>query len=153
VQLLASLPSAAISRAMQLDSAGNIYLAGTVTIPNPQPPQNTTDVFIAKVSADGSKVLYYTSFGGSFAESPAGLVLGSDGSAYLAGSTESSDFPVTAGAYQSTMNPRGASQGFLVKVSPAPATSTERPSPPSQELRSTRAARSTSPDPEVRHTR
>ena len=104
---------------MQLDSAGNIYLAGTVTIPNPQPPQNTTDVFIAKVSADGSKVLYYTSFGGSFAESPAGLVLGSDGSAYLAGSTESSDFPVTAGAYQSTMNPRGASQGFLVKVNPA----------------------------------
>lgn len=119
VQLLASLPGAATSRAMQLDSAGNLYLTGTAAIPNPQPSQNVTDVFVAKVSADGSKVLYYTTFGGSFAESPAGIVLGSDGSAYVAGSTESSDFPVTPGAYQPTMNPRGASQGFLVKVNPA----------------------------------
>ena len=42
-----------------------------------------------------------------------------DGSAYVTGSTTSSDFPVTAGALQPTFSRVGESQGFLVKVNPA----------------------------------
>jgi hypothetical protein len=45
-------------------------------------------------------------------------VLGPDGSAYVTGSTGSSDFPVTPGALQTKFNTAGASQGFLVKVNP-----------------------------------
>jgi hypothetical protein len=98
VKLLSSLPSGAVSRAMQIDAAGNIYLAGSFTPPNPKDSQDTSDIFVAKVSADGSKVLYFTTLGGSFAEAGAAIVVAPDGSAYIAGSTGSNDFPVTAGA-------------------------------------------------------
>jgi len=119
VQLLPALPNGAISRAMQLDAAGNIYLAGSVIPAKPKISQDGTDAFVAKVSADGSKVVYFTILSGSFAEDAAGLVLGPDGSVYVTGSTGSNDFPVTPGAYQTTFNPLGASQGFLVKVNPS----------------------------------
>ncbi len=119
VQLLSSLPDAAVSQAIELDAAGNIYLAGSVTPQNPKDPQDTSDAFVAKVSADGSKVLYFTVLSGSFGESAAAIALGSDGSACITGSTGSSDFPVTPGALDSTFNEGGASQGFLVKVNPA----------------------------------
>ena len=117
--MLTSLPGGAVSRAIQLDASGNIYLAGTITPANPQPVQNTSDAFVAKVSADGSKVLYFTVIGGSFSDTTSALALGPDGSAYIGGSTGSSDFPVTPGALQSVYNQAGASQGFLVRVSPA----------------------------------
>src|ERR1700677_774729 len=119
VQLLSSLPDGAVSRAMQLDPAGNIYIAGSLTPQNPQNSQDTTDAFVAKVSADGSKVLYFTVFSASSADAAAAIALGSDGSAYVTGSTGSSDFPVTASALETTFSSAGASQGFLVKVNPA----------------------------------
>jgi uncharacterized protein (TIGR03437 family) len=119
VQLLASLPNAAISKAIELDAAGNIYLTGSLAPANPQSSQDTSDAFVAKVSADGSKVLYFTVLSGSSADAGAAIALGSDGSAYVAGSTSSSDFPVTAGAFETTLNVAGETQGFLAKVNPA----------------------------------
>jgi uncharacterized protein (TIGR03437 family) len=115
VQLLTSLPDGAVSTAMQLDAAGNIYLAGSLA----NDSQDTFDAFVAKVSADGSTVLYFTVLGGIVPDSAAAIALGSDGSAFVTGSTGSSDFPVTAGALETTFNMAGASQGFLVKVNPA----------------------------------
>jgi uncharacterized protein (TIGR03437 family) len=119
VKLLSSLPNSAVSRAMQVDAAGNIYLTGSLTPRNPKDSQDTSDIFVAKVSADGSKVLYFTTLGASFAEAGAAIAVAPDGSAYLAGSTGSNDFPVTAGAFETTFDMAGASQGFLVKLNPA----------------------------------
>ncbi len=119
VRLLSSLPNGAVSRAMQVDAAGNIYLTGSLTPQNPKYPQDTSDIFVAKVSADGSKVLYFTSLGGSFAEAGAAIAVAPDGSVYVAGSTGSNDLPVTAGAFETTFDMAGASQGFLLKVNPA----------------------------------
>jgi uncharacterized protein (TIGR03437 family) len=119
VQLLSPLPHAAVSRAMQLDAAGNIYLAGTFAPPDPQIPQNSSDAFVAKLSADGSKLIYFTTFGGSFNDDAAGIALAGDGSVYVTGSTESTDFPVTDGAFQTSFAREGASQGFLAKVDPS----------------------------------
>jgi uncharacterized protein (TIGR03437 family) len=116
VTLFTSLPNAAVSKAIQLDAAGNIYLAGTIPSPSLHDP---SDAFVAKLSADGSKVLYFTTISGSSGDNAAGIALGSDGSAYVVGSTGSSDFPVTPGAFQTTFNLQGASQGFLVKVNPS----------------------------------
>src|ERR1039457_4092887 len=95
VQLLSSLPSGAVSNAIQLDSAGNIYVAGSFA---PASLHDTADAFVAKLSADGSKLIYFTIMAGSLPDGATALALGSDGSAYIAGYTSSSDFPVTAGA-------------------------------------------------------
>ena len=119
VQLLSSLPDAAVSTAIQLDASGNIYLAGSLTPQNPKDSQDTSDAFVAKVSSDGSKVLYFTILSGSCGDSADAISVASDGSVYVAGSTGSSDFPVTAGALQTTFDIIDASQGFLVKVNPA----------------------------------
>src|ERR1035441_4507873 len=112
--LLPPLPNAATPAAMQLDAAGNIYLAGTFVPAN----KNFYSAFVAKVSADGSQVLYFTALAGTAGNNYGNaLALGSDGSVYVGGSTFASDFPVTAGALQSTF--AGPPQGFLVKVNPA----------------------------------
>jgi uncharacterized protein (TIGR03437 family) len=118
VHLLTSLPQTAVSNAIQLDAAGNIYLAGSVPR-NPTGSQDSTDAFVAKVSADGSKVLYFIVLAGSFADSATAITLGPDGSAYVTGTTGSSDFPVTAGAFEPAFSTEGATQGFLVKVNPS----------------------------------
>src|SRR5579863_2989674 len=64
VQLLPALPNAASSTAMQLDAAGNIYVAGSFT-PASKAVLSMTSAFVARLSADGSKVLYFTVLGGS----------------------------------------------------------------------------------------
>jgi uncharacterized protein (TIGR03437 family) len=116
VQLLASLPNGAVSTAIQLDRAGNIYVAGYTVSAISQSPQ---DAFVAKLSPDGSKLIYLTFLSGSQQDSATAMALGADGSAYVTGNTQSGDFPVSAGALQAT-NPRpGQLQGFLVKLDPA----------------------------------
>jgi uncharacterized protein (TIGR03437 family) len=116
VQLLSPLPHGAVSYAIQLDAAGNIYVAGSFA---PATLPETTDAFVAKLSADGSKLVYFTVLAGSFDDGAAALALGSDGSVYVTGHTNSADFPVTTGALQPTYFGGGQNQGFLVKVNPA----------------------------------
>jgi hypothetical protein len=116
VQLLSLLPGAATSNALQLDAAGNIYVAGTVTASSVIETQNA---FAAKLSPDGSKIIYFTRLAGSQSDGATALAVGADGSAYVTGYTQSADFPVTAGALQSTNPQPGQQQGFLVKLNPA----------------------------------
>jgi hypothetical protein len=111
VQLLSLLPNAAVSMAMQLDAAGDIYLAGSFT-PASKVFQNTTDAFVAKLSADGSNLIYFTVLAGLNEDAATALTLGSDGSAYVGGNTNSSDFPVTAGALRTTYIGGGQKSGF-----------------------------------------
>jgi len=116
VQLLSLLPKGAVSTAIQFDPAGNIYVAGYST---PASLQESPDAFVAKLSPDGSKLIYFTSLAGTQQDAATGLALGAEGSVYVTGNTQSGDFPVTAGALQAT-NPRpGQLQGFLVKLNPA----------------------------------
>jgi uncharacterized protein (TIGR03437 family) len=111
VQLLSSLPDAAVAKAIQLDAGGNIYVAGFLTPQTPKSPNDTRDAFVAKLSPDGSALLYLTVLSGSSDDVAVALALASDGSAYVAGSTQSADFPVTT--------PAAPSQGFLAKLDPA----------------------------------
>lgn len=127
VQLLSSLPNGTVSETMQLDAAGNIYVAGYVIPEAPQSQSDTRDVFVAKVAPDGSKLLYVTMLAASSYDAATALAVGSDGSAYVTGYTASPDFPVTAGALQPTLQVSifpgpgvpNAFQGFLVKLNPA----------------------------------
>lgn len=71
----------------------------------------TTDVFVTKLDPNGN-IIYSTYFGGSGSDNAAGMALGSDGSVYITGTTNSADFPVTKGAYATS----GAS--FVFKLNP-----------------------------------
>ncbi len=104
--------------AMQLDASGNIYVAGFYT-PDSKVRLSMTSGFVAKLSPDGSKVLYFTPLAGTNVDAASVLAVGADGSAYIGGTTNSVDFPVTPGALQTTYAGGGTPYGFLAKVNPA----------------------------------
>jgi hypothetical protein len=56
------------------------------------------DAFVAKLSADGSRLLYSSFVGGSAADRTSTLALSPDGSVTITGFTGSSNFPTTQGA-------------------------------------------------------
>ncbi len=58
----------------------------------------TTDVFVTKLDPQGNTI-YSTYFGGSASDTATGIAIDSLGSAYVTGNTNSTDFPLTAGAF------------------------------------------------------
>ncbi len=74
---------------------------------------NNTDAFVAKFSANG-ELLWSTFLGGSIWDICYAIAVGSDGSCYVIGDTESNDFP-TLNAYNSTFS--GFHDAFITKFS------------------------------------
>jgi uncharacterized protein (TIGR03437 family) len=78
----------------------------------------TTDVFAVKLDSNGN-VVYSTYFGGSGSDAAAALAVGSDGSLYVTGSTNSADLPVSAGAYLSKLpSTQRGTASFVMKLNP-----------------------------------
>ncbi|MBS1824688.1 MAG: SBBP repeat-containing protein [Acidobacteria bacterium] len=129
-----------IASAIAVDSAGNAYVAGATLSTNfpttagafqsvrrtNNPTRLQPDVFLLKLNPTGSELLYSTLLGGSDVDQAFGMALGPDGSAYVCGSTQSSDFPVTAQAYQTAFKGTGgtkdrnfdAGDAFAAKFNP-----------------------------------
>jgi len=110
---------------VRVNAAGDIYVAGhtrstdfPVTAGAAQTkPGGDSDCYLAKLAADGSRIIYATYLGGSrheFAEHR--LWLEPDGSVLLTGFTASPDFPTAPGAFQRQL--KGKNTGFLTKLSP-----------------------------------
>ncbi len=101
--------------AIEVDATGNAYVRGVTRSPDfPATPEafdatfnGGFDVFVAKVATDGSALAYSTFVGGSGFDSGSEIALSPTGEAYIAGITGSSDFPTTAGAYDTTFNGQG----------------------------------------------
>lgn len=72
------------------------------------------DGFVAKLSADGSALLFSSYLGGSGQDSVGALAWGSDGNLVVAGTTESADFP-TRGANVDSLS--GSSDIFIAGIS------------------------------------
>ncbi|MBI1895999.1 MAG: SBBP repeat-containing protein [Acidobacteria bacterium] len=125
VQLVSSLPDGVVSNAVQVDAAGNIYVAGYFN-PHPSRAQDERNAFVAKLSPDASRLLYFTELAGSSYDVANALALGADGSVYITGATASFDFPVTSGALQTSLQVSiqpgagvpNAWQAFLVRLNP-----------------------------------
>jgi len=118
--------------AIAVDSDGNAYVTGE-TNSNNFPTANAfqparlqgdarhTNVFVAKLNAAGSALVYSTYLGGHgiFAgEIGNGIAVDSSGSAFVGGTTNSSDFPTTTGV----VRPGGASSGqdgFVTRLTPS----------------------------------
>ncbi|RNB80415.1 hypothetical protein EDM59_24045 [Brevibacillus nitrificans] len=108
-----------------VDTAGNAYLTGIttsddfpVTAGAPQTSlQGKQDAYVAKLSGSGSALIYATYLGGSGSDAGASIAVDAEGNAYVTGSTDSADFPMTAGAIQTAYG-GGATDGFVTKLSP-----------------------------------
>jgi hypothetical protein len=108
-----------------LDAQGDVYLALYTSSPNlPTTPGayqarfagGNDDIYVAKISADGSTLLGATYLGGSGAEIwPDGPSVDARGNVYVGFSTTSTDIPTTPDALQRTN--AGNADGYLAKLS------------------------------------
>src|SRR5207253_1131168 len=106
--------------AIAVDSSGNAYVTGATHSPdfpvanafqstNPQgvctsspesPPIPCGVAVVTKLNAAGTALVYSTYLGGSGGDSGASIAVDSSGNAWVTGSTASTNFPVTANAFQ-----------------------------------------------------
>lgn len=107
---------------LAVDAKGCAYLAGT-TFTRLFPVKNAVqktyggqgDGFVLKLAPNGKSVVYATFLGGTAEDRCLGLAVGPDGSAYVAGVTDSRDFP-RKNPFQETSG--GQSDGFVARISP-----------------------------------
>ena len=113
--------------AIVLDSTGAAYITGmtdSMDFPTVNPLQPSFggaggfgyNVFISKISPDGSGLVYSTYLGGSGIDVPYGIQLDSSNNGFVYGSTSSTNFPTvnpTQAAYGG-----GSSDGFWSVISP-----------------------------------
>jgi hypothetical protein len=91
-----------------VDTQGNVIIAGSTA---------THHACAIKLSADGSGFIYTTILAGSNSDYPAAVALDIAGDAFMTGSNNSPDFPVSAGVVQPQL--AGAQNAFLAKLNAA----------------------------------
>jgi hypothetical protein len=106
------------------DGFGNTYVVGgtySANFPVVAAIQGVNggsqDAFVTKIDAAGNSILYSTYLGGSgsgTSEQANSVAVDSSGNAYVTGVTNSSNFPVTSGAYQTAFN--GVQDAFVTKI-------------------------------------
>ncbi len=111
-----------------IDGIGNAYVTGQTgsidfpTTPGALDPSFNAgfyDAFVAKLNPAGSALVYATFLGGSgFYEGASDIAVDGMGNAYVIGTTESTDFPTTPGAFDTTFN-GGEIDAFVAKLNPA----------------------------------
>jgi Beta-propeller repeat len=117
-----------LGSALAVDAAGNAYVTGETsfadfpTTPEAFQPTKPGDenVFVSKLNATGSALVYSTYLGGtqSVAQRGNGITVDSAGNAYVTGFTGAPDFPTTPGAFQTTPGAVGEDQAFVTKLNP-----------------------------------
>ena len=107
---------------LTVDLVGNVYIVGATE--SPDFPTTTGafdgtyngdyDGYVTKINPAGTALVYSTYLGGEDGEGCCGILVDSQGAAYVGGSTPSDDFPTTPGAYKTFLN-IGPRDGFLTK--------------------------------------
>jgi hypothetical protein len=120
---------------IRVDADGYVYVDGSTTSADFPVTENayqtvqagSEDAFVAKFRPDGSGLEYATFLGGSQSDGAAGkhgLAIDKMGHVYVVGFTSSSDFPTTAGAFQTRYaggmkgNWEQTGDRFIAKISP-----------------------------------
>jgi hypothetical protein len=108
------------------DMSGNIYVTGSTTSPPPSSQisglirtsnAGSEDLVVTKLNPSLSNLLYCSFFGGSKFDQGMDIVVDSAGNAYVAGGTNSTNFPITSGTFQTTNG--GNFDAFLIKLNPS----------------------------------
>jgi hypothetical protein len=120
-------------RAVAVDSSGNAYVTGKTSSTDfpitsgafQTAKSGDDDVFVTKFNAGGSALVYSTYLGGSGfasggANNAAGIAVDGSGNAYITGTTFSTDFPTTPGAFQTACGGDNCQfgDGFVSKLNP-----------------------------------
>jgi len=119
---------------IDVDYRGNAYVAGiapSTDFPTKNPYQVANaggcDVFVAKLNPAVNKLVYSTYLGGSGEDWGKGIALDSRGNAYVAGWTDSTNFP-TKSAFQAVN--AGEYDAFIAVFAKAPPNTPSKPSGP-----------------------
>jgi hypothetical protein len=103
------------------DSSGDAYVTGQTASQNFPGTSGgftgTAQVFVTKISSAGSSLVYSTYIGGTGANGDSGnaIAVNSSGDAFVAGNTTSTDFPTTAGVFQTVLHGT-AGNAFVLKL-------------------------------------
>ena len=111
-----------------VDGAGSAYVSGLTTSLNFPTTAGafqtafagSVDVFVTKLNATGTALVYSTYLGGSDQEIAGPgmtIAIDSSGNAYVTGLTLSTNFPTTAGAFQTVL--AGSSDAFVTRLNGA----------------------------------
>ena len=108
---------------MAMDSSNRVYVTGQINSTNFPTTSGAfqtvfggfDDSFISVMNPTGTALVYSSYLGGTSEDVGWGIAVDTAGSAYLTGYTWSTDFPTTAGAYQ-TVYGGGSSNAFITKV-------------------------------------
>lgn len=117
--------------AIAIDSAGDAYVTGFSDSSNfpvtsgvfqtvNKTPSGSSTAFVAKMNSTGTALVYATYLGGSTDDYANAIAVDSSGDAFIAGETESADFPSTTGAFQTSSGNGGTFfTGFVTELNPS----------------------------------
>jgi hypothetical protein len=109
-------------RAIAIDGSGNAYITGWTGSSNYDITagafQTTNggfyDVFVTKLNSTGTGLIYSTYIGGSGLDEGYDIAIDGSGNAYITGNTESTNYDITPGAFQTTNG--GGKDVFVSKL-------------------------------------
>jgi hypothetical protein len=125
--------------AIAVDAAGEAYVAGlayssdfptTARVFQSSSPSVLPSAFVTKINQTGTALVYSTYLGGNrgqggmapsylYGGGAQGVAVDASGDAYVTGYTTTTDFPVTASAFQKTnKNTQNGTTGFVSKLNP-----------------------------------
>lgn len=109
-----------LGRAIIIDASGDVVIAGNTNssvLAGTDSSSGSWDIFIAKFDASLQNLLAATLIGGSSADLLYDMVLDSSGRIVISGTTASSDFPLTFGAYKTSLT--SPTEIFITKLNSA----------------------------------
>jgi hypothetical protein len=114
-----------IGRAIAVDSLQNVYVTGVtqstefpVTPGSLRTTTNGSDMFVTKLNASGSILIWSTFLGGSIGgDTPEAIAVDSARNVVVVGESGSGNFPMAGNGYDPTFN--GFTDGFVAKVAAA----------------------------------
>lgn len=109
--------------AITVDSAGNAYIIGftdaldfpTANAVQPEFGGGSQDMFVSKLDASGTQLLYSTYIGGDDQDCGSAIAVDAAGNAFVTGFTDSTNFPVM-NPFQATKNDQ--MDAFIAKLNP-----------------------------------